>query len=270
MRLIFTDLDGTLIDHHTYSADAARPALDAARRAAVAVVPCSSKTLAEMQALARRLDLAPAPLIAENGGAVWFPDAWPVPASAVAAPGGGRLVVLGTPAGELRSLLDGVAAAVGVDVRGFSQMTDDEVAHRTGLPPDIAALARRREYSEPFVCLDGTPDLHVLDRAATAVGTRVTRGGRFWHLTGPSDKGAAVHVVRATCPPGTRTLGIGDAPNDLSLLRAVDDAAIVAQPAGVHDDLRRALPEAVVAAVPGPAGWNAVVLDWLEATASHA
>ena len=52
VRLIFTDLDGTLIDHHTYSAEAARPALEAARAAGVPVVPCSSKTLAEMRLLA--------------------------------------------------------------------------------------------------------------------------------------------------------------------------------------------------------------------------
>ena len=31
----------------------------------------------------------------------------------------------------------------------------------------------------------------------------------------------------ATRPPGARLLGLGDAPNDLPLLRAVDDAVIV-------------------------------------------
>ena len=63
MRLILTDLDGTLIDHHTYSADAARPALTMARGQGVPIVLCSSKTLAEMRVLASRLELSPAPLI---------------------------------------------------------------------------------------------------------------------------------------------------------------------------------------------------------------
>ena len=76
-RLIVTDLDGTLIDHHTYSAEPARPALEAAVRAGVPVVLCSSKTYAEMAILVRTLALAPAPLIVENGGAVWFPRDWP-------------------------------------------------------------------------------------------------------------------------------------------------------------------------------------------------
>ena len=38
MRLIITDLDGSLIDHDTYSAEAAWPALDAARAAGAAPV----------------------------------------------------------------------------------------------------------------------------------------------------------------------------------------------------------------------------------------
>ncbi len=128
----------------------------------------------------------------------------------------------------------------------------------------MAALARQRQFSEPFVCLSGTDDLARLDAAARAVGARVTRGGRFFHLTGATDKGVAVRIVRHTCAAGTRTLGLGDAPNDLPLLRAVDDAAIIPQPErGLHPDLVAALPSALQAPAPGPVGWNTVVLAWL-------
>ena len=62
-------------------------------------------------------------------------------------------------------------------------------------------------------------------------------------------------------------LGLGDAPNDLPLLRAVDDAVIVPGGMGVlHPDLVTAFPHATHAPSTGPAGWNAVVLDWLAAT----
>ena len=267
-RLILTDLDGTLIDHDTYSAEAAHPALTAARERGVPVVPCSSKTLAEMLALVTRLSLAPAPLIVENGGAIWFPGEWPeVPPTATAQADNSRLLVLGLSAAQLRPKLDVVARATRTELRGFSHMTDAEVAERTGLAIDVAALARHRQFSEPFVCSGGLVELDVLDTAARAVGARVTRGGRFFHLTGPTDKGAAVRVVTGTCPPDTRTLGLGDAPNDLPLLQAVRDAAIVPQPAnGLHPSLVAALPYAWHAPVAGPAGWNAVVLDWLRAT----
>jgi mannosyl-3-phosphoglycerate phosphatase len=270
VRLIFTDLDGTLIDHHTYSADAARPALEAARLGGAPIVPCSSKTLAEMRTLATRLSLAPAPLIVENGSAIWFPDTWPVvPDGATSEASGGLMLVLGTPVDALRSRLEPVAAEAGVEVRGFSRMTDAEVAERTGLSLAAAALASQRQYSEPFVCLSGSVDLARLDAAARAVGARVTRGGRFFHLTGATDKGDAVRIARDTCAACTRTLGLGDAPNDLPLLRVVDDAAIIPQlERGLHPDLVAALPAALHAAAPGPVGWNAIVLAWLDRTAA--
>ncbi len=262
-RLIVTDLAGTLIDHHTYSAEPARPALEAAARAGVPVVLCSSKTYAEMAIQVRTLALAPAPLIVENGGAVWFPRDWPsLPHEARDAEDGGRVVVLGATAADLRPLLPRLASATRTTLRGFSSMTDEEVADRTGLHLAMARLARQRQYSEPFVCADQN-DLPDLDAAARRLGARVTRGGRFFHLTGASDKGRAVDVVRATCADATRVLGLGDAPNDIALLRAVDEAVVVPQPTGLHADVVAALPQARHAPMPGPAGWCAAVLDWL-------
>ena len=269
MRLIITDLDGTLIDHHTYSADAARPALDAARSASVPIVPCSSKTLAEMRRLVEELDLVPAPLIVENGGALWFPAGWTrLPPGTTTLRDESALLVLGAEAEWLRPRLELVAAATGITARGFSRMTDAEVAQRTGLTIEVAALARQRQFSEPFVCDGDAVPLQTLDDAARRVGARVTRGGRFFHLIGDTDKGAAVGVLRGVCPPGTRLLGLGDAPNDLPLLKAVDDAVVVPGATGaLHPDLVAALPNARHAPSTGPSGWNAAVLDWLTATA---
>ncbi|WP_239491610.1 mannosyl-3-phosphoglycerate phosphatase [Luteitalea sp. TBR-22] len=271
MRLIFTDLDGTLLDHHTYSAEPAREALEACRVAGVPVVPCSSKTFAEMRALARALALAPAPLLVENGSMVWFPRDWPAVPTAALPTDDGWQVVLGTRADLLRDVLERVAATVGGRLRPIADMPVEEVVSRTGLSPATAALAMAREFSQPFLVDGDDPPLSVLDAAARVHGARVTRGGRFFHLLGPTDKGAAVAVVRATCPAGHRALGLGDAPNDLPLLQAVDDPAVVPQPdSGLHPALVQALTSSVHAPCAGPAGWSAVVLDWLARTGPSA
>ena len=47
--LVFTDMDGTLLDHHTYSFEAAKPALKALEEKDIPVVPTTSKTFAELQ-----------------------------------------------------------------------------------------------------------------------------------------------------------------------------------------------------------------------------
>ena len=53
--LVFTDMDGTLLDHHTYSFDAAKPALNALDEKNIPVIPTTSKTFAELQPLRKSI-----------------------------------------------------------------------------------------------------------------------------------------------------------------------------------------------------------------------
>ena len=172
--------------------------------------------------------------------------------------------VLGASASDLLPVLPRIGEVLGLTLRPLSVMSTAEVVERTGLPFEAAALAAAREYSQPFVVDDGDVTLDVLQTAAARFDVRITQGGRFFHLLGDTDKGAAVRTVRATCATGHRALGLGDAPNDLPLLQAVDVPVIVPQPdRGWHPDLVAALPGARRAPHPGPAGWNAAVLEWL-------
>ena len=56
--MVFTDLDGTLLDHDTYRWDEAEPALTLCASRNVPVILVSSKTRAEMNALRARLEKA--------------------------------------------------------------------------------------------------------------------------------------------------------------------------------------------------------------------
>ncbi|NNC55214.1 MAG: HAD hydrolase family protein, partial [Pseudomonadales bacterium] len=67
--MVFTDLDGSLLDHHSYSYDAALPALTLLEQKNIPIIFCSSKTRAEMDRL--RIDMGhAAPFIIENGAAI--------------------------------------------------------------------------------------------------------------------------------------------------------------------------------------------------------
>lgn len=267
-RLVITDLDGTLLDGETYDVRPAQPGLDALRERRVSLVLCSSKTRAEMEPLARELGLD-APLIVENGGAIVLrPRMLPF------LPPGGRqdgdhlVVPLGSTRGVLLAALDDVAKEAGVTVRSFSVMTPGEVAKRTGLDPEAAARALKREWDEPFVVEpegDGATTLR-LEEAARQRGLRVTHGGRFHHLTGTSDKGLAVRMLLKLLPddPRGRTVGLGDAANDLPMLEAVDRPILMPRRDGTVDAaLAAALPGAEQAPEPGPAGWSAAILGVL-------
>lgn len=70
--IIFTDLDGTLLDRQTYSWDAARPALGLIKERSIPLALCSSKTRAEIEVIRKELD-NPDPFICENGGGNLYP-----------------------------------------------------------------------------------------------------------------------------------------------------------------------------------------------------
>ncbi|WP_340638223.1 hypothetical protein [Salinicola tamaricis] len=55
--LVFTDLDGSLLDHHSYDWQPAAPWLERLAAAGVPVIPTTSKTRAELLALRRELAL---------------------------------------------------------------------------------------------------------------------------------------------------------------------------------------------------------------------
>jgi mannosyl-3-phosphoglycerate phosphatase len=92
----------------------------------------------------------------------------------------------------------------------------------------------------------------------------VTRGGRFFHLTGPTDKGRAVLELLRLYPgngSGRVAVALGDSPNDLSMLQAVDRPIVVPRPGGACDEtLAAALAGSERAPAPGPGGWNEAVL----------
>ena len=61
-----------------------------------------------------------------------------------------------------------------------------------------------------------------------------------------------------------RSVGLGDSPNDLPMLKAVDLPVVVMRHGGIHDlQLQEGVPHALLASGVGPVGWNAAVLELL-------
>lgn len=208
--IVVTDLDGCLLDARTYAWEAHLETLAELKRRGIPVVFCTSKTREETEALRREMGNDD-PFIVESGGAIVL---------------SGRTIVLGTPHEEILDAFDLLKGRVGA--RGFSDMTPEEVAADCGLPIERARLAKRREYDEPFRC-EGDPVPH-----AVGLGLRCSRGGRYWHLHGDTDKGRAVRRLLKEIGPA-RSVGLGDSMLDLHLLEAVDVRCAIAKPDGSFD-----------------------------------
>jgi mannosyl-3-phosphoglycerate phosphatase len=270
-RLVLTDLDGTLLDPLTYSYEAALPALAELKRREIPVVLVSSKTRAELEPIRYQLGNQE-PFVAENGGAVFVPKgSFSFPLEGAVLRGAYQVVELGTSYAKLRLALTEISHALGCELKGFGDMSVDEIMTRTGLPHADAVLAKQREYDEPFVVLGMERDpraehiVRLVRRQAEARGLRCVSGGQFHHLLGTHDKGQACrslinwYRLRYGATEKLVTIGLGDSENDLPLLAEVDHAILIQKADGSYDAYAR-LPNLIRARGIGPVGWNREVL----------
>jgi mannosyl-3-phosphoglycerate phosphatase len=271
--VFFTDLDGTLLDHTSYRWSAARGALAAMRRLGSPLVIVTSKSRAEVLPLLGELGRRE-PFVVENGGAIYLPAGYFQfrVKGARSAGRGWQRVSLGTPRRKLVGALGRAARRTGIRIRSFAQMSAAEVAAATGLGLVEARRALRREYDEPFLILDsGARAWPHLREAIRRQGLEATRGSRFFHILGANDKGvAARHLTRwfrQAQRARVRTVGLGDSPNDIAMLRAVDVPILVARPDGRYDsETLAAVPGIRRAGGVGPRGWDRAVRGLLGET----
>ncbi|MCK4937339.1 MAG: HAD-IIB family hydrolase [Methanosarcinales archaeon] len=264
--VIYTDMDGTLIDHDTYSYEAALPALDLIRKKHIPLVFCTSKTRAELEVYCKELEIYH-PLISENGGAIFIPeDYFDFSYGYDKISDHYKVIELGVKYDILERTLKEVCTDIQCEVIGFGDMDIDEVCVDTGLSAEVAALAKRRDYDEAFRVLSPAPKDDELEIEIVKRGFNCTRGGRYYHIMGNNDKGRGVDILTALYRrkwPGIRTIGLGDSLNDLPMLKAVDIAILVQKPGGLYDP---AIPHSGIIKADGigPAGWNRELIDILE------
>lgn len=262
LLIIFTDLDGTLLNSDDYRYDAAVPVLATLKTRHVPVIPVTSKTRKEVEVLCQALSLAE-PFITENGSGVFIPagdrrfelaqtEAWDRY----------QVLQLGCTYADARQGLHQIAKQLDEPLVGFGDLRVEDIMDRTGLSAPEAELAKARDFTEPFVTPKTiSPD--VMQATVDAAGFRVVVGDRFSHLIGQgAGKGNAtrqlIQAYRAVVPdqPLT-TIGLGNSPNDRDMLDVVDIPIIVPGRSGPHPGLADRGWQ--VAPAPGSEGWAKVV-----------
>ena len=269
--VVFTDLDGTLLDAATYRYDPAHPALDRLREAAVPLVICTSKTRAEVEPLRKELDNR-YPFIVENGGALYIPQGYfKAPPPGAIERGGYHVIEFGVPYSRLREAIRRTEEQVGVSLIGFGDMTIEEIMKATGLAQTEAERARQREYDEPFRIEGADVPLSKLQEATAQLGLAVVAGGRLFHLIGGTDKGRACRVLIELYRKEwgkVVTAGIGDSLNDLAMLEVVDRPFLVERPGGGYVDGVTIKGLTRLEGI-GPAGWQTGVQQFLQEMSPH-
>ena len=265
--IIFTDLDGTLLDS-AYSFRKALPALKLIKEKNIPLILCSSKTMAEIEYCRKKLKNEH-PFISENGGGIFIPKKYlkfrmQYPGLKIEEGENYLIIKPGAAYADLREAIEGLRSE-GFDIRGFGDMTVREVAGLTGLKISDAERAKQRDFDEPFVFSGKESSLKRLKQRIRSKGYNYTQG-EFFHITGDTDKGRAVEILKKLYSEQygkITTVALGDSPNDIEMLRKVDYPVIIRKHDGSFDRRIR-IKNAVKADGAGPEGWNRAVLELLE------
>ena len=252
--IIFSDLDGTLLDHQTYSHAAADPALSQLRQLNVPLILASSKTAAEIMPLREEMGFSHCEAIVENGSGILESNDGNSETE-----DNYRLI---------QQALTQLPSRLRQKYEGFSDWSADQVSERTGLPLTDATNAKNRRFSEPGLWLGTEKERQDFIAAITAMGLTVQQGGRFMTLSFGGNKAERMVEIAKRHATGDKKpfiVTLGDAGNDVAMLEQADLGVIIPNPA--HRGIPRLEGEAtgqIIRAKPdGPAGWNEVIMSLL-------
>ncbi len=253
-KIIFSDLDGTLLDHGTYSFEDAENALTMVKKEDIPLVFCTSKTRTEIEYWREKIENNH-PFISENGGGIFVPkSSFSFDFSYDRKDTNYFIIDLGVSYNQLVQFINELKKTY--DIQSFSDMTAQEIADDTHLDISQAKLAMKREYELPFKLLDKTQENKIRD-AARNQGYTITKGGRYYHLAGNTDKGKAVDMVSRLFAQKLNqvyTIGIGDSENDFTMLDTVDSPYLVMKKDGSYASSDYSLAGDI-----GPRGWQKVI-----------
>lgn len=267
--IIFSDLDGTLLDHYSYSADEALSTLTHLKSLNIPVVLNTSKTFAETEIIQKDLELG-TPFIIENGAAVCIPKAvfTEQPDDTVEL-GNYWVKSFSLPRKYWLKLLGQQSTSFKGMYKGFSQMSVEEISSLTGLSAEQATRASEREYGEPLQWLDSDESKNIFIKNLEAQGANVLQGGRFMHVCGHCDKGQALNWLVSQYRQHYQqhdvlTIALGDSFNDIKMLEAADIAVQIRSHTNEFPVLANVEHKTIIQTEHfGPKGWANAINDIL-------
>ena len=256
--IIFSDLDGTLLDYHTYSFESALPVLKQIKKDKIPLILASSKTRNEIILYQEKLGLDELPFVVENGSAIYTPAGYFTGLGENEMYSGYDRYPLGKYYQEIEKNLIEISEKHNYNIRGFHNTSGDEIEKMTALSGNELRMAMNREFSIPLFF--DTTAAQILEKEIENYELQLLYGDRFMHLGSKVDKGVALSIImdgyrKRLDRDDLQSIAIGDSQNDFAMLAAADHAILVKKHDGSYER-RQKLEHVIFSPGIGPDGWN--------------
>ena len=257
-KIIFTDIDGTLIESVPTNYDLSLNIVTEVKKMKIPLILCSSKTRLEQIRIRKLLGLKD-PYIVENGGAIIIPNNY----FSRSLNGKSKIEVndevigLGLASQQIKIKLNEIRDRHHLSFKGVSDLSLNEISKITGLNANALKGIKKREYGETILVIDQKEKIMLCDEVEK-FGLRVIHGGRFFDVTGGNDKGSAMKVLvdlfKKHCNNNITTFAIGDSRNDEPMFEIADFPMLVKNQKGKWIDTN--IQNIIKLDGIGPKGWN--------------
>ena len=258
--VIFTDLDGTLLERKTYSAAKAKRSLSEIKKRKMPLVFCSSKTAKEIEIYRKKLRNND-PFVAEDGSAIYIPENYfKFRFHYDRKDGKYKVIELGVPVHYILHF-NRFLKLKGIQILGFNDVTADYIRAITNLPKKEAMLTKKRSYSEPIILLDRKQE-KMLRETADKHGLNVLKTGRFYIIVGRTNKGKAAEKLISLFRRKfgkIDSLAFGNSENDFEMMDVADDGFLVQNNDGCFEPGKFRKVQGI-----GPEGFNSKVIGILD------
>ena len=242
--IIFTDLDGTLLDHRTYTYEPALEALSVIKSHQIPLILTSSKTKAEIERIQSKLTLKD-PFIFENGSGVFYNN---------------QVVSFGMHLNQIHDKI--IPLQKTFNFNCYSLLPLDQAIQHTGLPEKEAKLSQQRQFSEPIIWLDDEEKKIDFIQIIHQLGLFAAQGGRFLTISSHHDKAKALKWLKNTLEYDYQTeftsIALGDGENDINMIDACEIKILIKNN---NEHLQK--PDWILSKMCGPSGWNEEIMKVL-------
>lgn len=233
-KVIFTDIDGTLLDSYFPDLNKAKKLVEKTIQNGIHLILCSSKTELEQDLIRSNIQLKE-PFIVENGGATIIPLGYFKKSKFNHSKKfqNKYIIETGGSSFKIRSLLKKIRTKHKINFKGTSDLSIPELSKITKLSEDYAKRMITRKYSETIVQIN-SKDMPNFVINVEELGLKVIPGGQYFDITLGNDKGTAAKILmeifRKEYENNVIFFGIGDSKNDESMLSLMNHSILVQKP----------------------------------------